>query len=525
MTDDTVLQFADLFSGNRCAFGRFEPSGGHREDGKLTGKCSTITANITKKQYDEHLAGFIGLGICPVNQDGKCAFSVIDIDVYDASTTIKYLELIKKWGFPLVPFRSKSGGLHLYTFYKEPISAKDAIAVAKRMVFLLGLPQSTEVFPKQSTLASGQSGNWINLPYFGGDDAPNALYNEQGQLYNNVAMALGICVNAKTTLSGVRDWVNSLPLNDAPPCLQALYLSGDVELRNNYLFSFGVYAKSKHKDGFEEAIVEANNALAKPLSVEELEKTVLQSLRKNTYKYRCKEAPICAYCDKQVCAKRQYGLGANTPTVNLEQLTVVKSDPPSYIWTVDGKELKCENIDKMLSQSTFRKLCAQELDTYPAPVKEDVWASFVTTALHNKVEVIPPEAEIHSTTELWKEQLLAYFMTADPNASKIGAVTANAPMVDVDGTLYIRSSSVLKYLSDTVHTEVPLQMLAEYLKALGFTATIKKIGIMTLRVWGIPMRALFNSDNEYAEWNSSKTATSMTQMLDSLHRAFEEGEF
>jgi hypothetical protein len=47
------------------------------------------------------------------------------------------------------------------------------------VVRLLGLPNDVEIFPKQDALGDGELGNWINLPYFGGD---RPAYGEDGRI-------------------------------------------------------------------------------------------------------------------------------------------------------------------------------------------------------------------------------------------------------------------------------------------------------------------------------------------------------
>ena len=60
----------------------------------------------------------------------------------------------------MIPVKSKSGGLHLYIFTKEKVKASEIREFLEDMLFILGLPPSTEVYPKQTTLKSeGADGN------------------------------------------------------------------------------------------------------------------------------------------------------------------------------------------------------------------------------------------------------------------------------------------------------------------------------------------------------------------------------
>jgi hypothetical protein len=84
----------------------------------------------------------------------------------DLTTLIKKVEAAK---LPLVPCRSKSGGLHLFMFATEPVLAKAMQDCLRELAAGLGIAGS-EIFPKQAELLSdrGDQGTWMIMPYFGG---------------------------------------------------------------------------------------------------------------------------------------------------------------------------------------------------------------------------------------------------------------------------------------------------------------------------------------------------------------------
>ena len=69
--------------------------------------------------FQEHLKGKDpALGIIPINEQSKCQWACIDIDLYNfKSQRINYKNNSKE--FPLTVFRSKSGGAHVFLFTKE----------------------------------------------------------------------------------------------------------------------------------------------------------------------------------------------------------------------------------------------------------------------------------------------------------------------------------------------------------------------------------------------------------------------
>jgi len=133
--------------------------------GKVKPKYIKGIGSLTDQHYKEHLLGEYGLVVCPVDQEGKCKFGVIDDDTYDKEHTKEIRKKILQMELPLVPLPSKSGGIHLTLFLEEK---KEAIMVRKLLKCLreqLDLPKDTEIFPKQDKIENGAVGSCINLPY------------------------------------------------------------------------------------------------------------------------------------------------------------------------------------------------------------------------------------------------------------------------------------------------------------------------------------------------------------------------
>ena len=59
----------------------------------------------------------------PIDSEDKCKFAVIDIDVYGGKLK-KIVQALYDSMLPIVPVRSKSGGLHIYFMFKKAVSAK-----------------------------------------------------------------------------------------------------------------------------------------------------------------------------------------------------------------------------------------------------------------------------------------------------------------------------------------------------------------------------------------------------------------
>lgn len=150
------ITFAELFVGGDQAHG-CDPGGKK--------KMWTPSSPATPADYQNHLAGGLGLGLVPVRRDGTCRFAAIDIDDHNVDHAELFAE-VKRRRMPLAVCRSKRGGAHLILFMEDPgLPAKEVRILLRRWAKSLGLPTDTEIFPKQDSVGAEKPGNWIRLPY------------------------------------------------------------------------------------------------------------------------------------------------------------------------------------------------------------------------------------------------------------------------------------------------------------------------------------------------------------------------
>lgn len=508
MTLNTVSTFAQLFSGNRNAYGQFIPGDPAQEGQKQEGTCSTIRNTITESIYRDHLEGKKGLGICPVTEEGKCRFTVIDVDTYDHSQD-QLISVINEHNFPLLTFKSKSGGWHLYTFYENFVSAKEARANATFMRVLLGLPANTEIFPKQEIVPSGGTGNWINLPYFGGDNSPRHLISQDGEIVNNVDVAVANIVTHKITPEMFKAWKNTIPLNDAPPCLQSLYLRRTIHDRNNYLFSLGCYYKAKYGEDYENYLYEANARLSKPLSEQELQATVLSSLQKHTYSYRCKDVPLCTVCNKAECAKRTYKVGDEISPLNYEQLVQYNCDPPFYDWTINGKVLRFNSEAEIIQQEKFIELCMRHLGVLPNKIKREAWTAIVNEALKNK-QVKEVEYDSSTPLAIMQESLRQFLLNAKLGEGLEDCIVTGRPYISSMQQIVTTMKDLYLAASQATKMKFTTRDIANWLYSIGSVTSSRKIRMASTRVWIVDVSALFETGEEVQEWWRSQQANLTT---------------
>ena len=139
--------------------------------------------------------------------------------------------------------RSKSGGAHVFLFTTKWVSAERMRDKLTEIKTLLGYGGS-EVFPKQIQLKSqDDTGNFLNLPYFNGDDTTRYAFKADGtaaslkefyEIYNNVKQLDVGLVKVQRPQS---------EFSDGPPCLESLTQTKLNDGRDRVIYQFIQYAK------------------------------------------------------------------------------------------------------------------------------------------------------------------------------------------------------------------------------------------------------------------------------------------
>ena len=390
-------RFLQIFKGKNNTYVRNELPKEKPEAGqKIKTKITNNEGKVDKDLLIRHLEGDFGVGVCPVNAEGKCYFGVLDIDYYKSKIK-RVLKFIKDYQLPLLPFRSKSGGLHVYLILSKAVSAKTMRETLNNIAYYFALDSiygkgKVEIFPKQEK-AEG-FGSSVTLPYFNAENPYTYLLDLDG---NKVDFkdALDYIQRHFTSIDEVKKCMEKLPYNDAPPCIQRILLSeevgGEDTGRNNFLFSYAVYAKKKYGNGFEDYVKQINENFEVPLEDSVVEQTCA-SVRDNEYIYKCKDIPCNSFCNKSECRKREFGLGRDKghfTGVDYGQLYRYMTAEPYYIWKLrlQGQEQWVDVIFKdegyLLDQKNFAKMCVRYLNQAPMQVSNNDWYSILNSVLPN----------------------------------------------------------------------------------------------------------------------------------------------
>lgn len=374
----------------------------------------TVREAVTVSLWQQHLDGTRPLGIIPIRADSTCMWGAIDIDDY----TLDHAALVKRLAqleVPSVVCKTKSGGAHIYVFFREPVPASDVMSKLRELSARLDRG-GCEVFPKQEEmlLDRGDLGNWLNMPYFGGDKSPRYAVLPDGR---GITVDQFLAMGEKLRM-GRQQFLSLLPrpvakgsggeFSQGPPCLEVLTAEGFPEgTRNNGLMALGVLAKKMHPDDWQTYLDRWNNQyMSPPLSHEEV-RSVVRGLEKHQYHYRCKDAPIVSRCDSRTCRMRKYGVGGSETATLVESVQILDTEPPLFFVTVAvGGTVECTSA-VLLSSREFQRVCLEQLRKVVPLYKNDDWLPQVHRAIEEATMIeAPRDASVAGQFEELLQQFL-----------------------------------------------------------------------------------------------------------------------
>ena len=466
------MKFKQIFEGNNSAYGQLILSGSTSDKGKAEGKAFIKRQPISDKLWEEHLEGKDpALGVIPINENNECKWGCVDVDQYNLDH-LSIMRNIKGMGFPLVTFRSKSGGAHLFLFAKEFIPASLMQSKLKAMAEALGYAGS-EIFPKQTEILAerGDTGNFLNLPYHGGTRGLRYTFEAGGK-----AASLESFYSIYDDWAQTKEQIQNITIKpqveiteafkDGPPCLNTLADQGFGEgSRNNALFNVAVYHKQANPDNWEDKVMEDNSKwMNPPLGFQEV-KQLLASIGKRGYdKYRCKEQPICGVCNAAKCRTKKFGVGFEEEQMpELSTLTKINSNPPQWFLNVAGKriELKTEQLH---NPNLFAIAVLDQANVVsPIPKAKD-WREVYLKPLMLNLQEIDPLESLNPINQI--TNLLYDFTVNRPQARTKEEILNKKPWTD-EGNTYFRMDDFYSFCKRN-NWEVDKTKTGNLLKQLDF---------------------------------------------------------
>jgi len=466
-----LKNFINIFEGSNNAYGQTRKTNEYDDRGKHKTKSFIIKQPPTEKMWQDHLDGIDpALGIVPINEDNKCKWACIDIDVYN----LNHKELIDKINLnklPLTVFRSKSGGAHVFLFAKDFVPAALLRAKLKDIAALLGYARS-EIFPKQNQINAerGDTGSFLNLPYHNSKQTMRYAFNNKAE-----AMTLEEFFNHHKQISLDEDQLANLKVQEeketdllkgAPPCLKMLSKQGIPNgQRNNAIYNFGVYLKKRFPEGWDTKIFNYNEKFCDPpLDKKEID-TLIKSIDGKDYQYKCKDEPIASFCNSKVCMKQEFGVGDDfSPGLEIKEIQKYESDPPIFLVTI-GEDMVEVDAAALHEPDKFSLKCMEQINQTMLPVAKIVWRKQINKLLQTAIPVPAPES-LKTDTQL--KELLTEFVSRVNGKSKED-VKKGLPFTE-NGISYFKYTSFWDFLvkkkSWNIKYEATLRMLQKLFKAV-----------------------------------------------------------
>jgi hypothetical protein len=489
MTD--ITRFKAIFSGLDIAYGtyRIEKS---KDNGKQAGKAVVVRKPPTDDLWVKHLEGAEpSLGIIPIRSDNSCIWGCIDIDQYPLDHA-GLIQKIRKIGLPLVVCRSKSGGAHVFLFTKHPVPAGDMQDYLKACAALLG-EAGREIFPKQSEILvdRGDTGNFLNLPYFAGDNSTRYAFKDDGTAASLEEFFAEHDRFVQESIPETPDGPAEPdhPAKDGPPCLQALCAQGFPEgTRNNGLFNVGIYLKKMLVVGWEDKLLEYNHKYFNPpLGLSEIQ-TIIKQLTRKDYQYKCKDAPLNSFCNSGLCRTRKFGIGGSGPdSPTLSSLSKYNSEPPLWFMDINGKRIELET-DSLYNQNLFQKACIEKLNVFPPTLRKQDWEGMLNALLKEMVETqaIHEASEDTSITGRFHD-LVEEFTTHLQQALDRDEILLGRPWVhDEEAKVYFRMKDLEAHLKRSNFTGLNTAKMAQRMRDLGGEPISLFLKGRAARCWRLP---------------------------------------
>lgn len=526
MVDELNLaRFMRLFRGNPRSYGQWDPS-------RIKDKQSrTEDGNAPDEAWIKHLEGRggIGLGIVPIRDDGSTFWGAIDLDNHGSDKDIDIREVEKKVAaaeLPLLPCRSKSGGVHLYIFFNEPVRADMVKTVLTRWAKELEVDGVDCIYPKQGKLTVNsegerQKGNWINLPYYGQDEKGTDRFavsnGKRLTLEAFLLKAESMAIDAQTLQKYFSD-----DLTEMPPCLQARMKSGGFAggERNDGTYQVAVFCRKRDPDSAKEAAHDLAIRLMpdNPLPYKERDKTIRSAVGSRSSNYKCEG--FQDVCDREACRKLKWGISegeyeamaARATMPSFHSLVKFRNAEPMRFDLMVGDEensrkIEGLTIDELVSFPDLRKAVMAKTHIVLPRLKGEEWDKILRSLFDAVVIEDVPE---DSTPEgMVKIRLLEFLRKADlknegDNTKDREALVRGVPVVQLyhdERVVMFRHVDFVAYLAKTRTDAIKNKDL--WFRAnrhMGVENARVRVGKNTIPVWYLPVSEIEENEQHAADF-------------------------
>lgn len=454
---------------------------------EIRGSARTIRDPVTEQLWEQHLRGERALGIITIREDNCCSWASIDVDKYPMvhGDLVRELQAL---GAPVIVCKSKSGGAHIYMFFSEPVPAVEVIAKMRELAAVLGHGDS-EIYPKQDSVLidRGDLGNWMSMPYLGGDKTQKYAVRDDGRGMT-LEQFLTAAEATRVSLARFRSLgfhKQNQAMSAGPPCLEHL---STIKIRagsqNNGLFNFGVLARKMAPDSWEALLERWNHEFLDPPAGNDGVQSVIRSLRKREYSYKCGDQPIVQHCNMALCRTRQHGIGAATAARIIESISVLETDPPLFfVHMRSGGTVECDT-NVILEPRAFQRAALSQTRQVLPLYSLEVWLRQVQVCMESATSIEVPR-EVGTTGHF--EELLERFCTDRHAALERDELILGKPWLDeATGRVWFRLVDLQESLERSRFRELTRAQMVTRLRQMGGGTHFFNIKGKGVNCWFVP---------------------------------------
>ncbi len=470
------------------------------ETGKMVGTviADGIWGEWGVFDFQNHIDGVERFGAAPLRSDNTVKFAAIDLDVYNALDHAALARKLHKIHENFILCRSKSGGKHLYMFFKEPFPALKVRKKMEEVVSILGVATNPKnLFPATSSHVNTMknAGAWINLPYFDHEKTLQYAYHPKTQAVMNLKEFLDYAEQHKFDSEfAATSFIDSSLFNDGPPCLQVLFEQGvTVGTRDDVLMNAAVYAKLKWPGSWKEHIDEYNSLCNPPKDPEAVLRIKHQMAQKD-YRYACIKEPLCSHCDRRKCGTRKFGVNNDSTFPFVESLVKYDSDPPVWWVYLDGnKKISC-STEQLQNSRLFQICCMAQANIITPIIKADEWTKYLHELMQKLQIVEVPEEDTY--IGIMKQEIQTYLLNR-ASGQKIEDLLHDQA-VRIDDEYFFTLQNLIQFLKSK-QPKVETTFVTLLLRDMGAISQRTRVLDINKRFYSIKKNKLDIQDVDFTE--------------------------
>ena len=120
------------------------------------------------------------------------------------------------------------------------------------------------------------------------------------------------------------------------------------------MFAAAVGCKKESPDNWKQRLEEINQKFCTPSRPASEVVTIQSQHEKKEYGFPCDQEPLKSFCNKTLCKTKKFGIEAQSTSIDVTGLCVVKSEPPVWFCDAGGRRVEL-TTDDLQNATAFSK--------------------------------------------------------------------------------------------------------------------------------------------------------------------------